>query len=320
MKNIYFFIICFYIISMLTLPLLSLKGNAESPVKPSAPNSVEVQKTEDTVALLNSEDNTVTSLSMRDYLLCVLSSEISLSSEREALKAQAVAAYTYTLYKKELNKDKNYDITDSYKTDQAYTPLDTLKENWGEKAEENITFLNGILDEVKNVYISFADKPILAAFHAISSGRTDSCLDIWGSEVPYLVSKESVGDILSAEYLSTATVSKEDFKKAFEEKCSLTEDITTYIGDITKADTGTVKSITVGGVAIEGQEFRKALNLRSANFDMKTENDNFIFTVRGYGHGVGLSQTGAEYMAKQGSTYKEILYWYYTGCELKENT
>lgn len=318
MKNIYSIIICFYIISMLTIPFLSIKGNAAANPPSNSPQLSETVKNEGSVALLNSEDNTVTSLKMRDYLLCVVASEISLSNEGEAIKAQAVAAYTYTLYKKELNKDKNYDITDNYKTDQAYTPIDTLKEKWGDKAEENMNFLYGILDEVEGIYISHGGKPILAAFHAISSGKTDSCLDIWGSDLPYLVSKESVGDILSPDYLSTVTVSKEDFKNAFLEKCTLGDDINLYIGDILRAETGTVKSITVGGETLEGQEFRRMLSLRSANFDVKCENESLVFTVRGYGHGVGLSQCGANYMAKQGSNYKEILYWYYTGCELVE--
>lgn len=318
MKNIYLIIVCFYIISMLTLPLLSIKGNAATNPPDNPTPQSEAIKTEDSVALLNSEDNTVTSLSMRDYLLCVVASEISLSSEGEAIKAQAVAAYTYTLYKKELNKDKNYDISDNYKTDQAYTPLDTLKEKWGDKAEENMNFLYGILDEVEGIYIAHGGKPILAAFHAISSGKTDSCLDVWGSDLPYLVAKESIGDILSPDYLSTVSVSKDDFKNAFLEKCTLGDDINSYIGDISRAETGTVKSITVGGETLDGQEFRRLLSLRSANFDVKCENDTFIFNVRGYGHGVGLSQCGANYMAKQGSNYKEILYWYYTGCELIE--
>ena len=127
---------------------------------------------------------------------------------------------------------------------------------------------------------------------------------------------ESLGDLLSPNYLSERKITAEEFKTAFSTLCTLPDNANDYIGEITRSASGGVKTIKVGDKVFSGGDFRKILSLRSANFDVNFTDNTFNFTVRGYGHGVGLSQNGAEYMAKQGNTYTEILAWYYKNCSL----
>ncbi len=314
MKNFYLFVTALLILLMLTLPLISLTSEGEGNVAPDAPKTSEVTST---VVVLHSDTGQTEALSMRDYLFGVVAAEISMQSETETIKAQTVASYTYTLYKTKKNKKEKYDITTDSATDQAYISKATLRDKWGDKADEYEARLNECLSAVEGIYISFDNEPIFAAYHAISSGKTESCESVWGNNLPYLVETQSLGDLLSADYLSEKSVTATEFKAAFSTLCTLPDNAANYIGEITRSSAGGVKTIAVGDKVFKGSEFRKALGLKSTNFDIEFSDDAFHFTVRGYGHGVGMSQCGAEYMAKQGSTFSEILAWYYNGCTLK---
>ncbi len=313
MKNFYLVTAAVLIILMLTLPLLSLAPEkTDTPLV--TPPPVEVS---DQITVLNSKTGQTEKMNMRDYLFGVVAAEISLSSEPETIKAQSVAAYTYALYKTEKNKKEKYDITTDSSVDQAYLTKAEISEKWGDKAAEYEKKLNDCLNATEGIYISYDNKPIFAAYHAISSGKTESCETVWGNKLPYLVETESMGDLLSPDYLTEQKISVDDFKAAFSEICTLPQNAAEFIGKITRSSSGGVKTIAVGNKTLTGGEFRKALKLRSANFDVRLSDNTFVFTVRGYGHGVGMSQCGAEYMAKQGSTFSEILAWYYKGCALK---
>lgn len=313
MKNFYLFVTAFLVLLMLTLPLTSLAG-------PKVSNSTEAPppgKVDNTVTVFNHKTEKCEKLSVKDYLFGVVAAEISPTLEVETIKAQTVAAYTFLLYKTQKNKGEDYDITTDSSIDQAYLSKAEIKEKWGENAENYEKKLNDCLSAVEGIYISYDNSPIFAAYHAVSSGKTESCESVWGNKLPYLVETESLGDLLSPDYLSEKKVTADEFKTAFSSICKLPENAQNYIGEITRTASGGVKTIAVGDTVLSGGEFRKALNLRSANFDVKFSDNSFLFTVRGYGHGVGLSQCGAEYMAKQGSTFSEILSWYYKGCTLK---
>ncbi len=313
MKNFYLVTAALLIILMLTLPLISLTSTKTNDTI-DTPDPVE---TTDQITVLNCETGQTEKMAFRDYLFGVVGAEISISSEVETIKAQSVAAYTYTLYKIEKNKKEKYDITTDSSTDQAYLSKTALKEKWGDKASEYETKLNDCLTATEGIYISYDNKPIFAAYHAISSGKTESCESVWGNKLPYLVETESLGDLLSPDYLSEKKISVDDFKAALAGTCKLPQNAADFIGEITRSSSGGVKTIAVGDKVFTGNEFRKALSLRSANFDVTFTDNTFQFTVRGYGHGVGMSQCGAEYMAKQGSTFSEILAWYYKDCTLK---
>lgn len=316
MKNFYLFITAVLILLMLTLPLISLTAVSENKEPTEIPTPTEVSET---ITVLHTDTKQTEKIPMRDYLFGVVAAEISPQSETETLKAQTVAAYTYALYKTEKNKKEQYDITTDSSVDQAYISKEAALEKWADKAEEYAARLNECISAVEGIYISYDNKPIFAAYHAISSGKTESCESVWGNKLPYLVETQSLGDLLSPDYLSEKKVAAGEFKTAVSSLCSLPENASNYIGEITRTASGGVKTIAVGDAVLSGSEFRKALGLRSANFDVKFSDNCFTFTVRGYGHGVGLSQCGAEYMAKQGSTFSEILAWYYNGCSLSNS-
>lgn len=313
MKNFYLVITAILIILMLTLPLISLAPQKIN-LPDTPPEPVEIT---DKITVLDTKTEKLTEITVRDYLFGAVAAEISLSCETETVKAQTVACYTFLLYKKDKNKSQKYDITNDYSVDQAYITHEEAQKKWGDNAAEYEEKLNRCLTEVEGIYISYEDKPIFAAYHAISSGKTESCETVWGNKLPYLVETESLGDLLSPNYLSEKKVTTEEFKNAFVSLCVLPENAANYVGEISRASSGLVKTIKVGDKVFTGAEIRKTLGLRSANFDVKFNDNAFIFTVRGYGHGVGLSQNGAEYMAKQGSTFSEILAWYYKDCQLK---
>ncbi len=299
---------------LLLLPLTVLG----QPLKPTI-ESVEVEKINPvkTFKILRTEKNVVEEISYNDYIFGVVAAEMPALYELDALKAQAVAAHTFVLHRSVSNKENGYDITDNFEVDQAFITETEAKEKWGEKAEEYIKKIKTAVNETQNLALTFNGEIILSAYHAISSGKTEDCQNVWGGNYSYLISVDSVGDKLSPDYISTKTVSKDEIKTIFAD-LNLNEDPSTYFKEINKADTGRVLTLKMCETEITGAQIREKLDLRSCCFDVKFENDTFTFTVYGYGHGVGMSQYGANYMAQQGANFKEILCHYYTGCEITE--
>lgn len=189
---------------------------------------------------------------------------------------------------------------------------------WGDKYE---TYEKKIEEAVKDVFgktITYDGEIITAAFHAISCGQTFSAEEVWGKDVPYLKSVTSAGDKLSPDYSSTLTLTADAFKKAFAGSgAELGGDAKKWIGEIKKTDSGYISCAVIGEKEFTGAQMREKLGLRSACFEIKCTDDEFKITVHGYGHGVGMSQYGADYMARQGSDWQEIIKHYYTGVEIK---
>lgn len=311
MKNIYLFIIFILFFAMLILPLFALGQSPTALLKEAPPPTVKADNS--TVTVKKGEE--LLTVKTEDYLVGVLCAEIEPTYESEAIKAQAVAAYTFTLYKKKKNAGNPYDIIAS-SADQNYKTPAEQKEKYGENYEKYVKIFKDNIAAVAGIYMAYGGEPIYAAYHWYSAGKTENCEDVFGNKLPYLVAKESIGDLLCPNYLYSVSITAEDFKKAFSEKCTLPQKPEDYIGKIETTASGGAKSVAVGDKTFTGSEFRKALSLRSANFDYKFTDNKFVFTTRGYGHGVGMSQYGANYMAQQGSTYEEILKWYYTGVTL----
>lgn len=313
MKNIYVIIVALLILCMLFLPLISLGGKETQKAPEKEPISV---INEEKITVLNSETGENMQMKISDYIFGVVAAEMPAEYSEEALKAQAVASYTYALHKIKENADKPYDLTDSYTSDQHYITYEKASEKWGENAEKYTEKIKNAVKSVEGEYISYSGEPILALYHAISGGKTENCADVFSVEHPYLISTDSMGDLLEDDYLSYLSVTPEEFKTAFEDKVILSSDMRIWVTDIKHRENGYIKSINISGKEISGTEIRSIFSLRSANFDLSYDGKNFNFTVRGYGHGVGMSQAGAEYLAKQGGTYKEILMWYYKNCEI----
>ena len=311
-----FFVLAF----MFILPLGVMKKPETAKVSAVA-NEVILQDSSfraDTFRVLDKDSGTVTKMTAEEYIFGVLAAEMPALYDEEALKAQAVAAYTFALNRQTENADKDYDITTDMGTDQSFITEEKAREKWGDKADEYCDKLKGAVKEVEDFAITYDGKPILAVYHAISSGKTEDCKNVWGKEYPYLKAVASPGDSLAPDYISKAVFSADDLRDKLSKTVKLSGEPKDYFGKAERTDSGTVKSIEVCGADLSGGEIRSALSLKSSNFEISYKDGEFVFTVYGYGHGVGMSQYGADCMAKQGSDFKEILLHYYSGCRVEK--
>ena len=264
------------------------------------------------------ETKEIKTMLLEEYILGVVIAEMPATFELEALKAQAVAARTYTM-----NKIKNYtnngvhdaaDICTDFSHCQAYISKEKAMKNWGKNASVNFKKCKKAVYETSGEIMIYDNELVKAVFHSTSSGRTENAKDVWGTNVDYLVSVESNGETLSPSYKSELVIENKKFKEKFKEYDVNFEN--QLIGKMTYTQGGAVKSIEIGNKIFEGKQIRSFFNLRSACFEIAANNENVIFKVTGNGHGVGMSQYGANYMASQGNGYKEILKKYYTGVNI----
>lgn len=323
MTKLYVILSSVILLSMLTIPLTAATQSiAPQSVKSTQAAAVDqkvtnVPENSTQVKILRTKNNKIEKTDLLEYLTGVVAAEIGADYENEAIKAQAVAAHTMLLYRESENSGKDYDITDSSETDQSYFDKDERKKTFGDKFDADESKLREQINSVINKTVTYDGKPILAAYFDLSGGKTESAKNVWGTDYKYLQPVESVSDMLSPKYISTVTFSKDEFTSiASSLKVTAKGDASKWVSLINCSQSGTVLEITLCGKKFSGKDIRKAFQLRSANFDLDYKNDSFIFTVRGSGHGVGMSQNGANYMAKQGSKYDEILKWYYKGVQI----
>lgn len=316
-RNLYIFLSAVFFMLASLLPATALYDRPTGSQGSSSISQQKVPLTADGFTLkITSTDKTV-NLSRKEYLFGVVAAEMGGGFEPEALKAQAVAAYTFALYRSAENSSKPYDVTDDPSVDQGYLSRDDAKAKWGDLFSDYEKAIDSAISSVDGYKLVDDDsKPILAAYHAVSCGRTESAKVAWGYDVSYLQPVESVGDLLSPNYLSQRSFTAAELAEKLAPAVSLTGDSTGWLGKVTLSDSGTVTEVIFGGKAISGNEVRTLLELRSAAFEIAPTDDGFTFNVKGYGHGVGMSQYGANYMAKCGSTFLEILSHYYTGCKM----
>lgn len=318
----YALLCCALAVIMITVPLISVRymrveGGGENI-------SSESDLPRDTIDVMMSNTGSVKTLKMREYIIGSLSGEMSASYHKEALKAQAVACYTFALYvaSREEKRPEGADISDDSTVYQSYIDEDARKKKWGDDFEKNEKIMNEAVDEVFGQYLEYDGKPAMAAYHAMCSGKTESAANVWGKSVSYLKSTVSSGDKLAPNYETCQKVSADEFKRILFKK-GLTygdypTDASKWIGDIERYDSGVVKYVDICGKKISGTDIRSLFSLKSADFDISFADGGFTFTCRGNGHFVGMSQYGADYMARQGSSYDEILNHYYPGTVLKK--
>ena len=245
--------------------------------------------------------------------------------EIEALKAQAVVARTYTIYQISHNSNKHpgADICDNYACCQAWISKEERLAKWkAEEAESNWNKITEAVNSTKGKIITYNGEPINAFFHSNSGGVTESSVNIWGGiDYPYLKSVETSGEDGYTQYSSQVQISKQDLLNKIKEKypdCEIDFSQSDCIQIKELTTSGRVKTIKFGNKEIAGTEARSILGLKSTNFTFSIEGDNVTFSVTGYGHGVGMSQTGADALAKSGSTFEEIIKHFYTNVEIVE--
>ena len=255
------------------------------------------------------------------YLKEVVGAEMPAEFSYEALKAQAVAARTYLQSKIQKGGDnkehKGAPVCTDYKHCKAWLSESEMKAQWEEeKREEYWSKISKAVEETKGEIITYEGEPISAVFHSTSSGKTENAGDVWQNNVPYLVSVESKGDLMSPKYSSEYSCSREEFCKVVESNIDNTDWNSGLYSDIVRSEAGGIITIKLGGVEVKGTTFRTIFELRSTNVELEQTGNKIVMKVKGYGHGVGMSQYGANFMAENGSTYKDILKYYYTGVEI----
>lgn len=303
-------------------------GRGESGGKaqtlPAVPSPVAQEQTADTgtgaidqarSVRVKCSDGTVVTTDMANYLWGVVAAEMPASFELEALKAQAVTARTYTLWKTIHNSShSDADVCTDYGCCQAWVSKEDAAANWGEHAQEYTDRITQAVTVTDGKVLYYEGSPIQAVFHSSSAGSTEDAVNVWGSTVPYLVGVETPEGDEVPNYHTQTVLTAEEVKTALEPLgCTLSEDPSTWFQAFTYTDSGAVATVQVGGKALKGTAIRTALELRSASFSVEYGEDGFTFAVTGYGHGVGMSQYGANTMAKEGKTWREIVAWYYSG-------
>ena len=306
---------CMKKIFYLTLILIGIPTLSVLLIKPKEKKIIEKKylfEKNTKVRVKRVEKDVIETIPLEQYLIGVLSGEMPVSYELEALKAQAVAARTYTLKKMETNKNNQFDIVDNT-NDQMYLDNNYLKSVWKEDYDNYISKIRQAVNETSGEYLTYDGKIIKAFFFSTSSGKTENCKDVFGENLPYLVSVSSTWDENSPSYLDKKTFSKKDFY----EKLNLPYEDELDI-EITRNDTNSINTITINDNEMKGTDFRYELDLKSTNIDINETDNQIEITSKGFGHGVGLSQFGAQQLALKGYKYDEILKYYYQGTEFKK--
>ena len=222
---------------------------------------------------------------LENYVIGVVAAEMPATFSVESLKAQAVAARTFA-YKKIINNKLDYNNLSTDKG-QAYITVDEMKKKWGLKFDEYYKKIVNAVISTKNEIILYNDEVINAYYFSISNGKTEDSSYVFG-DLNYLVSVESPWDKNYSSYSDSVNMSFNEFK-----------------------NTNHVEEIVINNKKYTGVEFRKLLNLKSTDFEIEINDINIKITTKGHGHGVGMSQYGANSMAIEGKNYEDIIKYYY---------
>lgn len=300
---------------LLTLPAVP------TPAAVSAPPPGEWDASQ-TLKVLG-RDGQVTQMTMGNYLWCVVAAEMPASFEPEALRAQAVCARTYSLWKlrAKSHEEDGADICADSTCCQAYLSKEDAAQRWGEgTASAHTAKIAAAVADTDGQVLTYEGGPIQAVFFSSAAGATEDAAAVWGKSLPYLVSVDSPEGDEVPNYRSAVTLTAEQVKKMAGEAgldCDLSGEPSAWFQNLTRTASGRVAAVELGGVSLSGSAARNLFALRSACFDVTEAGGVFTFSVTGYGHGVGMSQYGANAMAKEGSSWQDILSHYYTGAQLQ---
>lgn len=265
----------------------------------------------------------IVSMGLEDYVYCVLSAEMPATFAPEALKAQAVAARTFAVHKIMYGGCSRYpgaDVCDQSDHCQAFCTEDERKSKWKDQYAEYSAKLKLAVSQTEGKIITYNNDPILVLYHASSAGFTEDVENVYSKALPYLRSVPSPddGNVTSLEV-------KEEYdrnwfcktvNKAYPKANLAQTTLEKQISIVSRYPSGRVEAIKLGGASISGVEFRRLIDIRSANFKVSFSKYSVIVTTEGFGHGVGMSQCGADAMALEGSDYVDILTYYYTGVKI----
>ena len=302
-----------------SLPYLDLSPNITRGLDLIGTNEPKTANAEARIGVFDGEK--VLAMTLRDYLVGVTAAEMPAGYGIEALKAQAVAARTFTLkhITGELRCKSGHTICTDHRCCQAYISVERMKKNWGDRFEERYGKICKAVDSTEDMVMMSEGELVTALYHSSSGGRTENCEAVFAVALPYLVSVESAGEEDSPEYHSTVCFTKSEFNERINAAFPDAEmkEPSTDVEVWQRTDSGRVSLIRLGGTVVSGQQLRNALSLKSTNIEFDIEGDTVEISCLGFGHGVGMSQCGANAMAKEGADFETILKHYYTGIELE---
>lgn len=298
----------------------SLKSDEKSVVK----SEERVSDGNEYISVMAASNGKIEKIELREYVIGSVAAEMNALYHSEALKAQAVASYTYAKKIREENEKhkeaslEDADITDSPDSHQGYIDREERKEKWGDDFEKYEEKIEAAVNEVFGTYLTYNGETALTVYHCVSAGRTQSAESLWGSDIPYLISVESPGDRLSPDYSQKKNFSDSRFKElAAECGAKLEGEADDWVKETVKdEESGYVSAVKLGTKTVSAATFRNVFELRSLCFEISHSDNGFTVVCLGYGHGAGMSQYGADYMARQGSSWREILNHYYPGTEI----
>ncbi len=317
-------------LAVMLLPLAALGDDpgAEMPVLPPSPTPVAEPTPSPgewdggrTLRVLQT-DGTAADMALADYLWGVVAAEMPASFHPEALRAQAVCARTYSLWKLRAGShgEDGADICTDSSCCQAYISPEDAAQRWADDAQVFSSKIAAAVADTDGQVLTWEGAPIQAVFFSSAAGYTADAEEVWGRSLPYLVPVDSPEGDEVPNYHSTVTLTADEVRKLAEGAglgADLSGEPSTWFQNLTRTASGRVASVELGGAALSGGAARGLFSLRSACFDVTEADGSFTFSVTGYGHGVGMSQYGANAMAKAGSGWREILEHYYTGAQLQ---
>lgn len=265
------------------------------------------------VRIYRSDKNVIDVVPIEEYVLGVLAGEMPIDFELEALKAQAVAARSYVMIQMQRNNSKDYDVVDTV-MNQVYLDNQYLMEAWKNSYTDNINKIKTAVLSTKGEYVSYNNSVAETLFFSTSPGMTENSEDVFQNKVAYLRSVDSSWDTISPVYETKKEFTLVNFYKTLGLK--YTDELNIKVTGVTK--TGRIKKIKINNIEFSGNDICSLLGLRSTYFNIEKSDNRVIIYNKGYGHGVGMSQYGAEAMALNGFNYKDILMHYYQDTEIKK--
>ena len=269
--------------------------------------------TNNTIRVKNEKTGQITKIPFEEYIKGVVAGEMPATFELEALKAQAVASRSYAMYQMTATKDKDYDVLNTT-ANQVYLTDEELKANWKDEYPEKINKIKTAIAETSGEYLTYKGQIVNAMFFSTSSGKTENSEEVFVSALPYLRSVDSIWDQESPVYTDSYTFDLKDFYNKL--NLPYNEKLTIEVTE--KTSTGRTKKLKINNQELNGRDVATKLSLRSNYFDIHQNEDKVTITTKGFGHGVGMSQYGANGMAKEGYKYDQILKHYYQNTEIKK--
>ena len=283
----------------------------------------EAAQQEDRVNVYDPSTDSLLEMNLEEYIIHVVAAEMPAGYEIEALKAQAVAARTLTVRNRKnggCSAREGADVCADHGHCQAYCSDEAMEKKWGEKAAEYRKKIKEAVYATAGEILHYGGEIIEVFYHAQSAGVTEELAHVFSGSRPYLVSVASAESVKTVEERLKAKTLAEKINQAYPKAKLEADKLAEQIAVEKQYDSGRAAAVRMGDAVLTGVQVRRALGLRSAQFTVHTEGDEVVFTTFGYGHGVGMSQAGAQAMAAAGSNYREILAHYYPGTSLEQSS